>query len=101
MGSQLTSQLFFAIRGGGSNFGIVTMFQLVLHPIPPVCWSGALIFSINQLDDLVAAGVEWMDKIMSEDDSALMGSLHSPKDGSQVSLLHKLSRYHPCQRLMN
>lgn len=77
-------QLFWAIRGGGSNFGIVTKFQLALHPIPAVCWSGNLIFTLDKLEALVQAGVEWREKVMSVDDSALMGLTQSPRDGSQV-----------------
>jgi FAD/FMN-containing dehydrogenase len=32
--------LFWAIRGGGGNFGIVTNFTLRLHPLGPSCTAG-------------------------------------------------------------
>jgi FAD/FMN-containing dehydrogenase len=41
-----TSQtdLFWALRGGGGNFGVVTQFEFALHPIGPDVLSGLLVF---------------------------------------------------------
>jgi FAD/FMN-containing dehydrogenase len=83
----LTSKLFFAIRGGGSNFGIVTKFQFALHPIPLVCWSGFLFYTPDKLDALVRAAIKWKEEVMSVDDTALIALTQSPEDGSQVSSL--------------
>jgi FAD/FMN-containing dehydrogenase len=40
--------LFWAIRGGGGNFGVVTSFEFRLHPIGPEVLSGLV---IHPLDD--------------------------------------------------
>ena len=50
-GSHLTASasenedLFWAIRGGGGNFGVVTSFEYRLHPVGPIVLAGPAIFS--------------------------------------------------------
>jgi len=41
------SDLFWAIRGGGGNFGIVTRFELKLHPVGPEILAGLLVFPLS------------------------------------------------------
>ncbi|MHA6248462.1 FAD-binding oxidoreductase [Pontibacter sp. CAU 1760] len=40
--------LFWAIRGGGGNFGIVTSFEFKLHPVGPEVLSGLLIYPFEE-----------------------------------------------------
>lgn len=44
--------LFWAIRGGGGNFGVVTAFEFALHPVGPEVHLGLFFWGI---DDSVAA----------------------------------------------
>jgi FAD/FMN-containing dehydrogenase len=38
------ADLFWAIRGGGGNFGIVTQFVFQLHPVGPTVLSGLIVY---------------------------------------------------------
>jgi FAD/FMN-containing dehydrogenase len=42
------ADLFWAIRGGGGNFGVVTQFEFKLHPVGPEILAGLLVFPIDQ-----------------------------------------------------
>jgi FAD/FMN-containing dehydrogenase len=41
--------LFWAIRGGGGNFGIVTSFELALHEVGPELWAGPIAYRIEDV----------------------------------------------------
>jgi FAD/FMN-containing dehydrogenase len=40
--------LFWAIRGGGGNFGVVTMFEFALHPVGPQVFGGLVVLPLEQ-----------------------------------------------------
>jgi FAD/FMN-containing dehydrogenase len=40
--------LFWAIRGGGGNFGVVTQFEFKLHPVGPQILAGLIVFPFHQ-----------------------------------------------------
>jgi FAD/FMN-containing dehydrogenase len=40
--------LFWALRGGGGNFGVVTRFEFRLHPVGPGVLSGLIIYPLAQ-----------------------------------------------------
>ena len=42
------TDLFWAIRGGGGNFGVVTRFEFKLHPVGPEIIAGLLVFPFAQ-----------------------------------------------------
>ncbi len=42
------ADLFWAIRGGGGNFGIVTGFEFKLYPVGPEVLSGLIVYPFNQ-----------------------------------------------------
>ena len=56
---QTDAQLWFALRGAGPNFGIVTSATLKSYPVATPsglnAWLGALVFTSNQLEKLIQA----------------------------------------------
>jgi FAD/FMN-containing dehydrogenase len=40
--------LFWAIRGGGGNFGVVTSFEFRLHPLGPEVMSGLIVYPLSE-----------------------------------------------------
>ncbi len=42
------ADLFWAIRGGGGNFGVVTQFEFKLHPVGPEILAGLIVFPLDQ-----------------------------------------------------
>ena len=57
--------LFWALRGGGGNFGVVTSFELKLHPLGPE------VFSLNvayPIEDAAAVLAGWRDAVAGAPD---------------------------------
>ena len=44
--------LFWALRGAGANFGIVTSFEFRMHPVGPEILGGMVLFPMDQLRDV-------------------------------------------------
>jgi FAD/FMN-containing dehydrogenase len=51
--------LFWAIRGGGGNFGVVTEFEFELHPFERKLFSGAMVWPVAQARDVLEFYGEW------------------------------------------
>jgi FAD/FMN-containing dehydrogenase len=57
-GSQVTasedenSELFWGLRGGGGNFGVVTAFHFRLHPVGPMVLGGMLLYPAEMAGEL-------------------------------------------------
>jgi FAD/FMN-containing dehydrogenase len=47
------SDLFWAIRGGGGNFGIVTRFEFKLHEVGPQILAGLIVFPFEQASQVL------------------------------------------------
>jgi len=53
------ADLFWAIRGGGGNFGVVTEFDFQLYPFDRNVLSGSIIWPIAQARDVLEFYAEW------------------------------------------
>jgi FAD/FMN-containing dehydrogenase len=48
------ADLFWALRGGGGNFGVVTRFTFRLHEVGPTITGGLMVWSAERADDVLA-----------------------------------------------
>jgi FAD/FMN-containing dehydrogenase len=76
--------LFWAIRGGGGNFGVVTWFQYRLHPVGPTVTGGLVIHPFEAARDFMRFMREWTAGL-SDDVTLFAGLVHAP-DGSGAPL---------------
>src|SRR6266540_1967388 len=49
------ADLFWALRGGGGNFGVVTRFTFRLHEVGPTVTGGLIAWSADRADEVLAA----------------------------------------------
>ena len=49
------SDLFWALRGGGGNFGVVTRFTFRLHEVGPTVYGGIVAWPFQRADEILAA----------------------------------------------
>jgi len=47
------ADLFWALRGGGGNFGVVTSFEFKLHPLGPEVLSGLIVHPLEKASELL------------------------------------------------
>jgi len=57
--------LFWALRGGGGSFGIVTAVELRLYPVKEL-YAGWLIFPMERAEEVLNAWREWVDTVPDE-----------------------------------
>jgi FAD/FMN-containing dehydrogenase len=72
------ADLFWAIRGGGGNFGIVTNFEFQLHPMQRKVVGGAMVFPVDRARDLLSMYSEYS---RESPDELAMGFFVSYPDG--------------------
>ena len=58
--------LFWALKGGGGNFGVVTGFEFRLHEVGPLLYGGMMFFGIDAAADLLRAYRAFMEEAPDE-----------------------------------
>ncbi len=59
-------ELFWAIRGGGGNFGVVTLFEFALHPVGPEVLTGLLVFPFEQAKQVLTRYRDFVETMPEE-----------------------------------
>jgi FAD/FMN-containing dehydrogenase len=68
--AQENPDLFWAIRGGGGNFGVVTEFTFQLHPVGPIVLGGLLMYPASMARKLLRF---WRDFMIDAPDAVGSG----------------------------
>jgi FAD/FMN-containing dehydrogenase len=58
--------LFWAVRGAGSNFGVVTSFEFQAYPVGPTVMVGAVFYPLDDVRTLMAAWRDYMSSAPEE-----------------------------------
>jgi FAD/FMN-containing dehydrogenase len=58
--------LFWALRGGGGNFGVVTRFEFRLHPVGPNLLSGLIVYPFSAAKSVLQQYRDFMTKAPDE-----------------------------------
>lgn len=76
--------LFWAVRGGGGNFGLVTSFEYQLHPVGPTVTAGPIVHAIDRARYLLEF---YRDNTRSlPDEHTLFATLTHAPDGSGMEV---------------
>lgn len=54
------ADLFWALRGGGGNFGVVTAFEFRLHPVGPQVWMSVPVYPLERAEEVLTACRDYM-----------------------------------------
>jgi FAD/FMN-containing dehydrogenase len=77
------SDLFWGIRGGGGNFGVVTSFEYRLYPIGPMITGGFIFYPWEQAEQVVQLFRDLSDGL-SDDMSLVLGLIRNPEPPHQL-----------------
>ncbi|MET0459860.1 MAG: FAD-binding oxidoreductase [Ilumatobacteraceae bacterium] len=79
--------LFWALRGGGGNFGIVTAFHFRLHQVGPIVLGGMLLYPAAAGSELVRTYRDFMQTAPDAIGSGLSFITAPPMDGIPASMV--------------
>ncbi|KAK8094937.1 hypothetical protein PG997_001622 [Apiospora hydei] len=78
--------LYWALRGGGNNFGIVVNFHMETIPLPGGrMWGGSLVYQESSFNDMCKAFSATVDNIASKDHRAGMWLAMAAQNGTRVA----------------
>src|ERR687887_1306879 len=72
--------LFWAIRGGGGNFGVVTRFDFRLHPLGPIVLAGLALWPLERATEVLRAWRDYADGAPDEVSTATVVITAPPEE---------------------
>jgi hypothetical protein len=69
--------LFWALRGGGGNFGVVTQFEFQLHEVDPMVEFGLFFWGLDKGPEMLRLAREIVGG-MSTDSNVVIGAINAP-----------------------
>jgi hypothetical protein len=82
--SSANPDLFWAIRGGGGNFGVVTALEYRLHPVTDVL-AGTLMYPAGRIPELLEAFIKFVSA--APDEMNLVGEVLPSEQGARFQIL--------------
>jgi hypothetical protein len=76
--------LFWGVRGGGGNFGVVTSFEYRIHPVGPVL-GGEIIYPLDRAKEVLRFYRDW--SITAPDEVRADATLLSGPDGPALAII--------------
>jgi FAD/FMN-containing dehydrogenase len=78
--------LFWALRGGGGNFGVVTAFEFRLHPVGPQVWMSVPIYPLERAQEVMTACRDYL--AGAPEELMVLGVFWSAPAGPEVPAEH-------------
>jgi FAD/FMN-containing dehydrogenase len=82
--AQENTDLYWAIRGGGGNFGVVSSFEFELHPIGPTVTAGLVVHPLSAARDVLRLYRDFT--AAAGDDLCTFAALAPAPDGSGAKI---------------
>lgn len=78
--------LFWAVRGGGGNFGIATSFEYQLHPVGPIITGGIVAHPFERARDMLRFFRDTT-ATLPDELSVFAGLIHSPEGAKLAAMI--------------
>jgi FAD/FMN-containing dehydrogenase len=91
------ADLFWGVRGGGGNFGIVTSFEFRLHPMQRDVFAGVIVYPMARAREAFRVFAEYGPNVPDELDLGFV--MTYPIDGAPPSVVFPLCYSGPADRL--